>query len=74
MCDSQSLAPILGGCSTTRVAENLARGGVSADRFVALWMGSSGRRANILDPNLTRIGVAAVYAGGQWTVATDFTR
>ncbi|MHB8273893.1 MAG: hypothetical protein ACYDC9_03890 [Dermatophilaceae bacterium] len=28
----------------------------------------------ILDPKLTRIGVAAVYARGQWTVATDFTR
>ncbi|MHB1473130.1 MAG: CAP domain-containing protein [Dermatophilaceae bacterium] len=74
----QSLSPILRVCSATRAAtraaENPARGNVSPDRLVALWMASPGHRANILDPKLTRIGVAAVYARGQWTVATDFTR
>jgi uncharacterized protein YkwD len=70
----QSLTPILRGCRATRVAENLARGNVSEDRIVALWMASPGHRANILDARLTRIGVAAVYARGQWTVAADFSR
>lgn len=70
----QSLTPILRGCSATRVAENLARGYTSADRTVAAWMASPGHRANILDARLTRIGVAAVYSRGQWTVVADFTR
>lgn len=70
----QGLRPILGACRATVVAENLARGGVGADRIVALWMASPGHRANILDRRLTRIGVAAVYKRGQWVVAADFTR
>jgi len=70
----QSMYPILRGCSAARAAENLARGNVSADRVVAAWMASPGHRANVLDPKLNRVGVAAVYARGQWTVAADFTR
>jgi uncharacterized protein YkwD len=70
----QSMLPILRGCHATRAAENLARGGVSADRIVALWMASPGHRANILDGRLARIGVAAVYARGQWVVVADFAR
>ncbi len=71
----RSMTVILNGCRATRVAENLARGdlvGATADRVVAAWMLSPGHRANILDARLTRIGVAAVYARGQWTVAADF--
>jgi uncharacterized protein YkwD len=37
-------------------------------------MASPGHRANILDGRLTRIGVTAIYARGQWTIATDFVR
>lgn len=70
----QGLYPILRGCSAMRVAENLARGAVSADRIVALWMASPGHRANILDGSLNRVGVAAVYARGQWVVAANYTR
>ena len=70
----QSMYPILKGCRATRVAENLARGGVGADRIVAAWMASPGHRANILDARLTQIGVAAVYARGRWTVVADFMR
>jgi uncharacterized protein YkwD len=55
-------------------AENLALGNASVARFITLWMLSPGHRRNILDGRLTRIGVAAVYARGQWTVTTDFTR
>ena len=70
----RSMTPILTGCAATRVAENLARGNVSADRIVAAWMASPGHRANILDGRLTRIGVGSVYARGQWTVVANFTR
>lgn len=70
----QSMYAILRGCRAHVVAENLARGNVGADRIVAAWMASYGHRRNILDYRLTRIGVAAVYARGTWTVAADFTR
>ncbi len=69
-----SMSNILRGCRARVAAENLARGNVSADRVVAAWMASPGHRANILDGRLTRIGVAAVFANGTWTVAADFTR
>ncbi|HEY5474446.1 MAG TPA: CAP domain-containing protein [Candidatus Limnocylindrales bacterium] len=69
----RDMTTILVGCSATRAAENLARG-YSADGTVVAWMASPGHRANVLDGSLTRIGVAAVYANGQWTVAADFTR
>jgi len=70
----QSMYTVLRGCHATRAAENLARGYTTADRTVAAWMASPGHRANILDGRLTRIGVAAVYARGQWVVVADFTR
>jgi uncharacterized protein YkwD len=69
----RNMTYILTGCSATRAAENLARG-YSADGTVVAWMASAGHRANVLDGSLTRIGVAAVYAYGQWTVVADFTR
>ena len=70
----QSMYPILRGCRATVAAENLARGNVNVAHFITAWMLSAGHRRNILDGRLTRIGVCAVYSGGQWTVATDFTR
>jgi len=44
------------------VGENLARGGGTAAGFVSMWMNSPGHRANILNPNFTRMG-AAHYQG-----------
>lgn len=70
----RSMTQILRGCHAARAAENLARGYPTADKTVAAWMASPGHRANVLDGRLTRIGVAAVYANGQWTVVADFTR
>ena len=64
---------ILQGCHAARAAENLARGYTTADATVYAWMASTSHRANVLDPLLTRVGVAAVYARGQWTVVADFT-
>ena len=70
----QSMYNILNGCHASVAAENLARGYTTADRTVAAWMASPGHRANVLNSRLTRIGVAAVYSRGQWTVAANFTR
>ena len=69
----RNMTTVLVGCAATRAAENLARG-YGADATVTAWMASPGHRANVLDGSLTRIGVAAVYANGQWTVAANFTR
>jgi uncharacterized protein YkwD len=69
-----SMSTILRGCRARVAAESLARGNGSADRVVAGWMASPGHRASILDGRLTRIGVAAVFANGRWTVGADFTR
>ena len=70
----RQMMPFLRACHASRVGENLARGHVSADQIVSAWMASPGHRRNILDGRLTRIGVAAVYGRGGWTVAADFTR
>lgn len=71
----QSLTPIMRSCGATRAAENIARGNVSAAAMVAMWMGSSGHRANILDPQLTQVGTGAVRDGsGAWTAVQDFIR
>ena len=70
----QSMVRLLNKCHASVAAENLALGNVSVARFITAWMLSPGHRRNILDGRLTRIGVAAVYARGQWTVTTDFTR
>jgi len=70
----QSMTPILRRCTATRASENLARGYTTADATVAAWMASPGHRANALDGSVTRIGVAAAFANGRWTVVADFTR
>lgn len=70
----RDMMPFLRGCRASRVAENLARGNISADRIVYAWMASPGHRANVLDPRLTKVGVGAVYRNGTWTVAANFTR
>ncbi len=41
------------------VAENIAMGQQDSQQALASWMGSSGHRANILNPAHRRIGVAA---------------
>jgi uncharacterized protein YkwD len=69
----RSMMQFLNGCRDQRVAENIARGNVSADAIVAAWMASPGHRANILDGRLTQIGLGAVYYNGTWTVDADFS-
>lgn len=55
------------------VGENIGAGYTSPGAAVSAWMGSSGHRANILDPSYTRIGAGYAYSAGStyghyWTV------
>ncbi|GGR44816.1 CAP domain-containing protein [Streptomyces roseolus] len=48
-------------------AENIARGQVDATAVMVSWMNSDGHRANILNCDLTRLGVGVHFAdGGPW--------
>lgn len=46
----------------SQAAENIAAGQTSIDEVMTGWMGSDGHCANIMDPNLTDIGVVCVSA------------
>ncbi|MCO1659147.1 CAP domain-containing protein [Pseudonocardia humida] len=54
-----------------KVAENIAAGQRSAADVVAGWMDSPGHRANILDRELTQIGVGHALGGGYGTTWTQ---
>lgn len=53
------------GYDYNRVSENIAEGTRSADRTVECWMASPNHRANILDPDVTHMGVGKY--GKYWT-------
>ena len=58
------------GYRYSRVAENIAAGQRTADEVVRGWMESPGHRANILDDELTQIGVGHALGGSYgvyWT-------
>lgn len=44
-------------------AENIAAGQMDPESVMESWMNSEGHRANILDPDLTHIGVGIAYGG-----------
>ncbi|MCH5185882.1 MAG: hypothetical protein J1F64_07135 [Oscillospiraceae bacterium] len=55
------------GISYRRMAENIAAGQSTAAGAVDSWMNSEGHRANILDPELTHLGVGlAISEGSQY--------
>lgn len=54
------------GISYRRAAENIAMGQRSASEVVDAWMKSPGHRANILDRNLTHIGIGYDANGRYW--------
>lgn len=58
-------------------AENMYIGGPgssSAAATVDWWMNSPGHKANILNCQLTHIGVGVLYPSGKWYAVTDFGR
>ncbi|MCM3661332.1 CAP domain-containing protein [Georgenia satyanarayanai] len=58
------LAPVILECSPwTVAAENLVRSTASPEEVVGAWLNSPGHRANIVDPELTEIGVGCVPDG-----------
>jgi uncharacterized protein YkwD len=64
------------GYPWSTIGENVAAGQATAQAVVAAWMGSSGHRANILNPSFVHLGVGVAYATGgygiYWTL--DFGR
>jgi hypothetical protein len=61
------------GARFSAVAENVAFSG-TADSIHDQWMHSAGHRANILDPNMTELGVAVVRMNGRAYAVEDFAR
>ena len=61
---------VAAGYAYRKVAENIAAGQRTAEEVVRGWMGSPGHRANILDGDLTQIGVGRADGGSYgvyWT-------
>lgn len=54
----QDMGVVLDTCNLSRVAENVARNYPTGRRVVRGWMGSSGHRANILEPGFRSLGMA----------------
>jgi uncharacterized protein YkwD len=52
-----NLGAVMSACGARGIGENIAFGNVTADRMMAMWMGSTGHRANILRASYTHIGV-----------------
>lgn len=80
MANQQSMVHSTTFCNQTfqmgfrRCAENIARtGSPSAQGVMDAWMNSQGHRANILNPNLTSIGVGIVQGSdGRWYWTQNF--
>ena len=75
--DGRDCFSVLGdyGKGYGHAGENLLQcsDGYSAADMVELWMGSAGHRANILDPEVTNLGVGVYRSCGMVYVATIFT-
>lgn len=61
------------GAHFSRVTENVAEA-QSAAQIHELWMHSPGHRANLLDPQVTAVGIAVVQDHGQLYAVEDFAR
>ncbi|QAY63352.1 CAP domain-containing protein [Xylanimonas allomyrinae] len=60
-----SLVPVTHACAppSGMSAENLSRAAASPGAVVDAWLASPGHRANLLDPDLTEVGVACTADG-----------
>ncbi len=70
----QSLSPILSTCRAHAAAENVGMTSAQTpEAMMGLFMGSAPHRANILNPALSGVGVAAYRdSRGLWWVTQDF--
>lgn len=57
---------------SAKAAENLSRASAPAADVVDAWLGSPGHRDNLLDPDLTEVGVACVEDTGRLLCAQVF--
>jgi uncharacterized protein YkwD len=73
-CEGLDVRLARAGIPYVLAAENIAQGQVSAADVMQAWMNSPAHRANILNGQLTKIGVGAVQAGGTTTWTQVFTR
>ncbi|MBP2179916.1 CAP domain-containing protein [Amycolatopsis magusensis] len=48
-------------------AENIAKGSTTAEQTMTMWMNSEGHRRNILNCDLTKLGVGVATDGWYWT-------
>lgn len=62
------------GAHFSTVSENVAGNATAPVQFDQAWMNSPVHRANILDPNLTAIGIAVVQRNGLLYAVQDFAR
>jgi len=63
---------VLRECAVDRAAENLSRASAPAADVVAAWLGSPGHRNNLLDPDVTRVGVACTPDDGRLVCSQVF--
>lgn len=61
------------GAHYSTVSENVAGHATAPIGFDRAWMNSPVHRANILDPNLTSVGIAVVQRGGYLFAVEDFS-
>ncbi len=55
------------GIDYTKASENIAAGQETAEEVVQAWLDSEGHRENMLDPEVTHIGVGYTSDGNYWT-------
>ncbi|QTE29009.1 CAP domain-containing protein [Pengzhenrongella sicca] len=61
-----SLAGVIAACApATTAAENLSRATAAPAEVLAAWLDSPGHRANLLDPDLTELGIGCVPDGAE---------
>ncbi|RPF26296.1 CAP domain-containing protein [Georgenia muralis] len=65
---------LLEECGVARAAENLVRSDATAAEVVAAWMDSPGHRNNIVDPDMTALGIGCVPDGTELLCSQIFLR
>jgi uncharacterized protein YkwD len=71
----QSMQRLLKRCDARYAGETLARGSVSPNRIVRLWLDSPPHRHVLLSRSPRHLGVGATpNAAGEWVVAANFMR
>ncbi|WP_341359241.1 CAP domain-containing protein [Georgenia sp. M64] len=65
---------LLEECGVDRAAENLVRSDATAEEVVAAWMDSPGHRNNIVDPDMTALGIGCVPDGAELLCSQIYLR